>query len=35
MFGLREFAMVKHGITVINAAGGGIIAERALLANLI
>jgi D-3-phosphoglycerate dehydrogenase len=34
MIGAQEFAIMKHGVIVINAARGGIIDERALLANL-
>jgi D-3-phosphoglycerate dehydrogenase len=34
MIGVQEFAIMKHGVIVINAARGGIIDERALLANL-
>lgn len=34
MIGEREFAMMKHGVIIVNAARGGIIDERALLENL-
>ena len=34
MIGEREFAMMKHGVIVLNVARGGIINEATLLANL-
>jgi D-3-phosphoglycerate dehydrogenase len=34
MIGEREFAMMKHGVIIINAARGGIIDEQALLHHL-
>ncbi|HEY5973887.1 MAG TPA: phosphoglycerate dehydrogenase [Geobacteraceae bacterium] len=34
MIGEREFAMMKHGVIVLNVARGGVINEEALLANL-
>ncbi len=34
MIGAREFAMMKHGVVLVNAARGGIIDEKLLLENL-
>ena|ERR1039457_131373 len=34
MIGPREFAMMKHGVVIVNAARGGIIDEKTLLENL-
>jgi D-3-phosphoglycerate dehydrogenase len=34
MIGEHEMAMMKHGVIILNAARGGIIDEKALLANL-
>lgn len=34
MIGENEFAMMKHGVIILNAARGGIISEKALLAHL-